>query len=164
SAHVHITVCRTGTRRIHGQTDAGLAFATVAAAAARDVEGDRAQVTDIDHLNVIALLDDFSGDLVSEYQSLRSRGPAANHVLIRPADVGRHNLQNNAVRGVFPAERIRFARGHLQLRVFDRFDFDLSRANVGNSTIARHTKSPLLRKMFQHRGNWRPRALKLPVA
>src|SRR6187399_779331 len=39
STHVHITVCRTRTRRIHGQTDAGLAFATVTAAAAGDVEG-----------------------------------------------------------------------------------------------------------------------------
>jgi hypothetical protein len=72
-------------------------------------------------------------------------------VLIGPADVGRHNLQDDAVWGVFPAERIGFARGHLQLRVIDRFDFDFSRANVGNSTIARHTKSPLLLKMFQYR-------------
>src|SRR5712671_233608 len=151
SAHIDVTISGAGTRRIYGQTNSGLAFTAIAATAAGDVEGDRTQVADIQHFDIDTLFNNFSRDLVSENQSLWGRGAASNHVLIGPADVGRHNFQYDAVRGVFPAERIGLARGHLQLRVIDRFHFDFSRAYVGNSTIARHTKSPLLRKMFQYR-------------
>ena len=92
AAHVHIAIGCAGTRRVHRQTDTSRAFAAVAAAAASDVEWHAHQIADVHRLDVIALLDDFACDLVTQNQSPWSRSPAADHVLIGTANVGRHNL------------------------------------------------------------------------
>src|SRR5581483_2126764 len=144
SAHVHIAVGRARTGGIHGQADARFAFAAIAAAPAGDVERDGDQVADVQHLHVAALLDDFAGDLVSEDQSLRRRRPAANHVLVRTADVRRNHFQDDAVRSVLPAERVRFALGHLQLRVRYGLNLYLTGFDICYSTICWHTSYLLL--------------------
>src|SRR5262245_15458146 len=63
-------------------------------------------------------------------------------MLIGSADVGRHDLQNDAVWSVLSAKRVRFARRHLELRVFDRFHLDLTRSHIGDSPICWHVISP----------------------
>ena len=111
AAHVHIAIRRARPRRIHGEADARLAFAAVAAAPAGDVERHGHQIADVQHLDVAALLDHFAGDFMAQNQALRRRGPAADHVLVGAADVGGHDLQNDAVRRVLAAERSVFAAG-----------------------------------------------------
>ena len=91
-----------------------------------------------EHLDVAALFDNLAGDLMTQDQALRSGGASADHVLIGPADVGGHDLQNDAVRGVFPAERVRLALGHLELGVRDGLNLHLARLDISNSTISCH--------------------------
>src|SRR6185295_7268435 len=144
SAHIHIAVSRARTGRIHGQADAGLAFAAIAAAPAGDVERNGNQVTDVQHFDVATLFDDLARDLMTEDQTLRGGCAAADHVLIRSADVGGHYFQNDAMRSVFPAERIRLALGHLELRVGDGLNFHHTWLDIGYSTIRCHTSCLLL--------------------
>jgi len=40
---------------------------------------------------------------------LQNWRPAADHMLIGPADVGGHDLQNDTMRGALPAERVGLA-------------------------------------------------------
>src|SRR5262249_26986964 len=65
------------------------------------------------------------------------------HMLVGPADVGSHNLQNHPVRRLFAAEWIGFAFGHSQLRIGDRRYLDCTRLDVGYSAIGCHV-GPLL--------------------
>src|SRR5205814_10290489 len=103
-----------------------------------DVEWNSDQVTNVQHLNIAALLDHFARDLMSQNQSLRSRRPPTHHVLIRPADVGSDDLQDHPVRGVFSPERIRLTLGHLELRKGYGLNLHHSRLDVRNSSITRH--------------------------
>ncbi len=97
AAHIDITVGAAGPSRIHIQANAGLAFLAVAAAAAGDVEGRGNQVTNLQKLNIVAFFDDFAGDLVAQDHAGRRSGPAAHHVLVAAADIGRDQLQNDRV-------------------------------------------------------------------
>ena len=47
--------------------------------------------------DVAALLDHFTGDLVTQHESGWSRGSAANHVLIATANIGGYDLQDYAM-------------------------------------------------------------------
>ena len=142
STHVDIAVSGARTRRIHGQTDAGLAFAAIAAASAGDVERNGDKVALLQEFDVNARLDHFARDFVTQDQTLRSGGAAAHHVLVGPADVGRDHFQNDAVGGVFAAERIGFTLGHSQFGIGDGLYFHLSRLDVRNATIRGHMNSP----------------------
>jgi len=97
STHVDVAESGAGAIPINIQADAGLAFPAVAAASARDVERDGNQVAHIQELYVPAFLNDFAGDLVSQYHTGRSRGAASDHMLIAAADVGAHDLKDHAV-------------------------------------------------------------------
>ena len=112
TAHIDVTVRRARTRRVHGQADSRLAFAAIPAAAAGDVERHGHEIADFQHLDIGALLDDFTGDFVSENESRRGGGPASDHMLVGATDVGGHDLQDHAMGGVLAAERVRLALWH----------------------------------------------------
>ena len=104
----------------------------IATAPAGDVERNRNDVTFLDELDIAAKLDDFAGDLVAENQPRRRGRPPADHVLVGAADVGRDDLEQNAVLDLL------FARRIVQLRKIDRFNFDYARLDIGDSTIRCH--------------------------
>ena len=94
-----------------------------------------------DHIQVLdvrSALDDFACNLVSQHHTGRRAGPAAYHVLIGPADVGGHDLQDDAMRSILAAEWIGLRLGHPQLGVGNRLNFDLPGFDIGNSTIGGH--------------------------
>jgi hypothetical protein len=103
AAHVDVAVRASGAIRIDVQADAGLALFAVAASAARDVEGNRHDVADLDELHVGTDLDDLAGDLVPEHQPGGGGRPPAHHVLVGPADVRRHGAEDGPVRDL-PAD------------------------------------------------------------
>src|SRR5207247_560881 len=88
AAHIDVAVGRAGAGGIDGEADAGLAFKAIAAAAAGDVEGNGDQVALFQELDIAAGFDDFAGDFVAENQPGGGGGSAADHVLIRAADIG----------------------------------------------------------------------------
>src|SRR6202012_2415204 len=114
---------------------AGFAFAAIAAAPAGDVEGHGDEIADFEHLDIAAFFDHFAGDLMTQDEALRGGGAAAHHVLVRSADVGGHHLENDAVGGVFAAERIGLTLGHSELGEGDGLNLHYSRFNVSDSTI-----------------------------
>jgi len=113
-----------------------------AATAAGNIERNGDDITDFQHLNVVTLLDNLARDLMTKDQTLRSGRTAAHHVLVGTANIRRDNFQDDAMRGVFAAERVGLALRHAQLRVFDRLDLDFTRFDVSNSTIGSHVYSP----------------------
>jgi len=78
---------------VHVKADAGIALSTGPAAAACDVERDRHEIADLEILDVMAFLDHFAGDLVSEHHAGRRRRAAADHVLVGAADICRYDLR-----------------------------------------------------------------------
>src|ERR1019366_3007722 len=112
------------------QADAGFAFAAVAAPPTRDVERSGHEVSHVQKLHIAALLDDLAGNLVAQDHTRGSRRPAANHMLVAPADVRAHQLQDHAM--------FAFARPQRQFGKLDRPNFDFSRSYVYNSTIVCH--------------------------
>src|ERR687893_1923926 len=100
AAHVHVTVRGARPLRVDVQANAGLALLAVPTAPTSDVEGHAAQVALVDELDVVALLDNLSGDLMPQRLTLGRRSPAPDHVLVRAADVGRDDLQDNSVWGL----------------------------------------------------------------
>jgi hypothetical protein len=64
-------------------------------------------------------------------------------VLIGTADVGGHDLQDDAMGSVLSAERIALALWHPQFRVADGFHFDGAWFDVSYSAITWHVFSPL---------------------
>src|SRR5690606_1173166 len=140
AAHVDIAVGAAGTVRVHVQTDLGAARLAHLAAAAGDVEGDRDQVAFLDELHARPVLDDLAGDLVAEHEAFGGGGAAADHVLVRAADVGGDDLQDRRmgelaadVRGVHPGTVLQ-----LEGRVVDVDDVDLPGALVGDRAVAGH--------------------------
>ena len=97
SAHVDISVGAAGAIGVDVKADAGIALAAGPTAAARHVERDRHEIADREILDVTAFLDHLAGDLVSEHHAGRRRRAAADHVLVGAADVGRNDLENDAV-------------------------------------------------------------------
>jgi hypothetical protein len=133
AAHVDVAVRSAGTRGVDVEADPGLALLAVPAAAARDVEGHRAQVPDLDELDVGADLGHLAEDLVPEHEVLRRGRATADHVLVAAADVGRDDLEDDAVVELAADVRRVDARAVLQLElgVVDVLDLDLARADVG---------------------------------
>jgi hypothetical protein len=97
-SHIDIPIRPARATRIDVQAYASLLLTTGTATSARDID----EVADFEVLNVFASLDNFAGDFVTENHSCRRGGPASYHMLIRTADVGRDNLENDAVLDVFP--------------------------------------------------------------
>ena len=74
-----------------------MALLAVRASSTGDVERYRTQGADSDELDVPADLDHLTKDLMAKDQAGRRSGSAADHVLVRTADVRRHNLDDDAV-------------------------------------------------------------------
>src|SRR5258708_29036403 len=129
--HIDIAIRRTRPRGIDGKANPGLALAAVPAAAAGDVEWHSDEITDIQHLHIGPLRDDLTRDFVAQNQPCRGRGPPAYHMLVGPADVGSHDLQNHPMRGLFAPEWIGLTFGHPQLRIRDRLYLNRARLDVG---------------------------------
>jgi len=145
AAHVHVAIGGTRPLGVHIEADAGLSLLAVAAPAAGDVEGHRAEVALLDDLDVPTDLDDLARDLVAEDQALGGRGAAPNHVLVAAADVGGDDLEDDPL--VAPAAHV--VRMHPrpvfqhELGVVDGVDLNLPRADVGNGLVSRHDAPPL---------------------
>jgi hypothetical protein len=63
---VHVPIGGNGTGRIYGQTDAHFTFTAVAASAVSYIEGDRYEIAQVQHLDVVALFDHFARDLMAQ--------------------------------------------------------------------------------------------------
>src|SRR5271156_4594205 len=88
TTHVHIAIGSAGTARIHVEADAGLLFAAGAAAPAGNVERNSDEISDLKIFDVGTGLYYFSGNFVSQDHAGRSGGAAADHMLVRAADIG----------------------------------------------------------------------------
>ena len=147
AAHVDVAVRGTGPVRVDVEADPGLALLAVAAPPAGDVERHRAEVADLDELDVRSDLDHLAGDLVPEHQPGRRGGAAADHVLVAAADVGRDVLQDRGVRQL-AADVRRVDPGtvlQLQRRVVGVLDLHLSRSHVGDCLVPGHSSHFLSR-------------------
>ena len=138
AAHVHVAISRAGAGRIHIQADASLAFLAVGATTTGNVEGDTDDVTFLDELHVAACLDDFARDFMAKDQALLGGGTATHHVLVRAADVGADDFEDDSVL----AFALLFAQ--LQFWEINALNFDLSGPHVGDTLIARHNSVWLL--------------------
>ncbi|MDT4879790.1 hypothetical protein FQZ97_1154970 [compost metagenome] len=106
-------------------------FLAGTATAAGHVEGYGNQVADLQVLHVTAFLDHLAGDLVAEHQADLGGGTAAHHVLVRAADVGGDDFQDDPVLDLLAARVLHFG-------VVDLLDFDLARTEINDTTITRH--------------------------
>src|SRR5258708_22454584 len=97
AAHIHVTVGRARTRRVHAETDSSPPFFAIPAAAAGDVEGYRNQIAHFDVFHVSPGFDHFTSDLVAQNQAGGRSGAATNHMLVATADVGGNHFQDDAV-------------------------------------------------------------------
>src|SRR6185437_13722893 len=94
ATHINVAVGCAGARRIYIQADAGLTFVAHATTSARDIARGAADVARPDEQHIIADLNHFAGDLVSEGLT-DGRGRATPyHMLVTATDVGRHQLEN----------------------------------------------------------------------
>jgi hypothetical protein len=119
------------------KADAGVALSTGPAAAACDVERDRYEIADLEILDVTAFLDHFAGDLVSEHHAGRRRRAAADHVLVRAANVRRYHLEDNAM---FDRLSSWITKGRkVDLLNLDLAGFEVNHATIG---IGGHLQSP----------------------
>jgi len=131
SAHIDISIGASGAVGVDVKADAGVTLSTGPTAAACDVERDRHQIADLEILDVMAFLDDFARDFVSEHHTGRRRRAAPDHVLVGAADIRRYDLENDAVidrLSCWIAER----------RKVDVLNFDAARFEVNHPTIRRH--------------------------
>ena len=131
SAHVHIAIGTPGAPGVHSQAYAGFAFSAVPASAARHVERSRHQVADFEKFDVGPNLDHFAGDLVAQNESCGRRGAPSDHMLVTTTDVRDNDLQNHAVLDRF-ADRIH------QFWIVDALNFDFTRLDIHDTTIACH--------------------------
>src|SRR5207244_834255 len=140
AAHVHVAVSGTGALRVDVEADAGLALLAVPAAPASDVEGHRAEVALLDVLDIAPDLDHLARDLVAEDQAIWRGGPAPDHVLVRAADVGGDDLEDDAVLTLATDVLGIDARPVLehQLGIVDGLDLDLAWTHVGDRLVTRH--------------------------
>lgn len=94
---------------------------------AGDVEGHRNHVADLEEFDVAADFHNLAGDLVAEYQAFRCGGAAADHVLVRAANVGGDGLEDDAVVDLAPDVGRVDSRAILQfefrVRGVDQLDF-----------------------------------------
>ncbi len=131
AAHVDIAIGAAGPTFVDGQADAGVAMLAGAASAAGHVERNRNQVADGQHLDVGPLLDHLSSNLMAKHHAGRRRRPAAHHMLVGTADIGRDDLENNAVIN-FPAVWI------LKPGVRNILHLNLAGSEIHYTTIVAH--------------------------
>src|SRR5919204_86225 len=90
-------------------------------------------------------LDHLAGDLVAEDKARRRRRAAADHVLVRTADVGRNDPEDDAVLALAADVSLIDPWSVLEneLGVVDGLDLDLPGFDVGNSFVTWHHITPL---------------------
>ena len=137
AAHIHIAVSTSRAAVVHREANAGILFTAVSATSTSDIERHRHEVADVEELYVAALFDHLSGDLMSQNQSGFGGGAPSDHVLIRPANVGRNDFEDNRVVD-FATVRI------LKLRIGDIANFDNARLDVHYTTVLAHRITPVL--------------------
>src|SRR5918999_77587 len=130
AAHVDIAVRGARQSRVDVLADTRVAFLTVAAAAARDIERNADDVPLLEELHVPAKLHDLAGDLVAEREPGGCGGPAAHHVLVGATDVRRDNLEDHSVLKLAVV-----LVGQLEARVRQVLDLDISRTQVDDSSV-----------------------------
>ena len=140
AAHVDVAVRRAGPLGVHGEADAGVLLLAVATAPAGDVERHGHEVALVEELDVAALLDHLAGDLVPEDQPLGRGRAAADHVLVRAADVRRDDPEDHSVVALAADVLLRHTGAFLdgEAREVDGLDLDLPGAHVGNPSVVRH--------------------------
>src|SRR5271165_4850719 len=116
STHVDVSICGARARGVD-----------VAASTAGDVERNRDEVTHLDELDVAPGLDHLTGYFMPQYQSGRSGGAAADHVLVASANIRGDDLQDNAV--------LAFASSKRQLGEVDRLNLHFARAHVSDPSV-----------------------------
>ena len=129
-------------------------FLAATAAAAGDVEGDGNQIADLQALDIAALLDHLTGDLVAQHQTDLRGSTAAHHVLVGAADIGGNDFQDDPVLDLLAARVLHF-------RVVDLLYFDLARTEINHTTITRHVSLSFL--VVNTRRDRRPRSLALEL-
>jgi len=117
AAHIDIAVSRAGARRIHAQANARLAFLAIAATAAGDIERHGNQVADFDEFDIPPGLNHFTGNFMTQHQPSRRGCASAHHMLVAAANVGRNDLQNDAM--------LAFSVSQCEFRKVDGVNFDL---------------------------------------
>jgi hypothetical protein len=131
TAHVHVAIRAAGALGIHVQAYSRGPLQARATTAASDVERYRDQIADVNELDVGAGFDDLAGDLVSEHQPRGRGGSSSDHVLVAPANVGTHDLENDSVITALAARIDEF-------RKIDAAHLHLAGPDVNDSAIARH--------------------------
>jgi hypothetical protein len=104
------------------------------------LNGNRAQVADLDELDVRTHFCDLAEDLVAEDQVLRRGRAAAHHVLVAAADVRGDDLENHTVVELASDVSRVDARPVLQfeLGVVDLLYLDLAGLDVSDASVACH--------------------------
>jgi hypothetical protein len=105
-------------------------FLAAATTATGDVEGNRDQVADLQKFDIPATLNNLSRYLVAQHQSSRRGRPPSHHVLIASANVGGHDLENDAV--------VAFSVAQFQYRKVNALDLHDARLHINNPTISCH--------------------------
>src|SRR5271165_2787744 len=127
STHVDVSICGARARGVDVEADTGFPVLAVATSTAGDVERNRDEVTHLDELNVAPGLDHLTGYFMPQYQSGRSGGAAADHVLVASANIRGDDLQDNAV--------LAFASSKRQLGEVDRLNLHFARAHVSDPSV-----------------------------
>jgi len=141
TTHVDVSVSPTRASWIDVQTNSSLPYFAISTSAARDVEGNRNEVTNIKKFNIIAFLNDLAGDFVAENHSNWRRCSATDHVLITSTDIRRNNLQNDRV--------FKLSATVLHSREIDISYFDFSGPQVRHPAIFCHFCAPLIECGFE---------------
>ena len=117
-----------------------MALLAAATAPARDVEWDGYDVALLDELDVATDLDHLARDLVAQDQTRGGGRPAAHHVLVRAADVGRDDSKDDPVGELAPdVGRVNtWTVTKLERREIDPLNFDLARLDVRHASIVCH--------------------------
>ena len=106
-------------------------FLAGAATTAGNVERYRNQITFLERFDILADLDHFAGDFVTQHQPRSSSGAAAHHVLIGAANIGRGHFQDHAMFNFL-------AGGIIQLGEGNGLDFDPPLCDVNDTAIFCH--------------------------
>src|SRR6201999_2319140 len=128
---VHIAISAIGATGIDRQAYAGIGLTAGATSSTNDVERHGDEIAQRDHLDIRALLYHLARDLVPEHHACRGSRAAADHVLIRSADIRRNHLQDHAVLDL-AAARV------FELGIGDILDLDFSWLGVDDTTIFAH--------------------------
>ena len=104
SAHIDIAIGCAGTSGIHVKTDACFSFFAHPASATGDIERYRNDITDTEKLDIAAFFNNFPGDFMSQHQTGRSCGPAADHMLIAAADIRRNDSEDDSMLALAAAQ------------------------------------------------------------